>query len=389
MRTRSREFGVKRDDTMAFEQLDVSKIDVLPLAQRRSFIDFCAEAVDPQAPPPDPGPIGPRIDRLADRIVAARGREASVMLVYGAHTVKNCLAPVVNALTAEGWVTHLATQGAGVIHDWEVAFGGTSSESVRDNAPVGRFGSWDETGRAINLAALAGAAEGLGLGEAIGRFIAHDGWTLPEPDDLRRAVREEPDHPLTGARADLLDTMRRFDLPGGRLTMGHAHPDYSIAAAAFERSIPLTVHPGIGYDIYVNHPMFHGGALGRAAGTDARIFAQSVKNLSHGVYLSVGSAIMSPQVFEKAFSAANNVRRVEGLPLIEDHYLAIVDIQAGGDWDWSRGEPPRTHPAYYLRFCKSFFRMGGTVDYLMGDNRVVLTNLLAGLRERGGSGKES
>ena len=77
---------------------------------------------------------------------------------------------------------------------------------------------------------------------------------------------------------------------------------------------------------------------------------------------------------------ANNIRRREGKPLITDHTIAVVDIQDGGDWDWSCGEPPKDHPAYYLRFCKSFYRMGGTVDYIMADNRVMLTNLLAKLR---------
>ncbi|MHC4672258.1 MAG: GSU2086 family protein [Planctomycetota bacterium] len=369
---------------MPFEQFNADKMEILPLGRRENFIDIQAEAIDPDAGCEDSGPIGPRIDVLVDRIVSAKRRGASVMMAYGAHLVKNCLALVVDRLISEGWITHLATQGAGVIHDWEFAFMGTSSESVRDNAPVGRFGSWDETGKAMNLSAIAGGAEGLGFGEALGRMIVEDGWTLPETEVLRQSIREQPDHPLTAARADLLRTMLHFKLPAGRLEIEHGYKGYSITAKAYELGIPLTVHPGIGYDIYTNHPMFHGGAIGRAAGVDARIFAQSVKNLTEGVYISMGSAIMSPQVFEKAFSAANNVRRVEGEALIRDHYIAVVDIQAGGDWNWAEGEPPKDHPAYYLRFCKSFFRMGGTVDYIMGDNRVVLSNLLAKLRERGG-----
>ena len=85
---------------------------------------------------------------------------------------------------------------------------------------------------------------------------------------------------------------------------------------------------------------------------------------------------MSPQVFEKAFSAANNLRKLDGRPLLKDHALAIVDLQDGGGWDWSRGEPPSTNPAYYLRFCKSFYRMGGSLDYIRCDNRVFLVQLL-------------
>ena len=147
-------------------------------------------------------------------------------------------------------------------------------------------------------------------------------------------------------------------------------------AAAYRRRVAFTVHPGIGYDIIVNHPLFHGGAIGRAAATDARIFAASVDRLDGGVHVSIGSAIMSPQIFEKAFSAANNVRNTEGRPPLSEHYLAIVDLQDGGGWDWTRGEPPKTNPAYYLRFCKSFYRMGGKLDYIRCDNRVFLAQLL-------------
>ena len=85
---------------------------------------------------------------------------------------------------------------------------------------------------------------------------------------------------------------------------------------------------------------------------------------------------MSPQVFEKAFSAANGIRASEGRELLSGHHLVIVDLQDGGGWDWSQGEPPSTNPAYYLRFCKSFYRMGGTLDYIRCDNREFLTYLL-------------
>ncbi|MGO9111645.1 MAG: hypothetical protein ACLP9L_20665 [Thermoguttaceae bacterium] len=152
--------------------------------------------------------------------------------------------------------------------------------------------------------------------------------------------------------------------------------EYSVLACAYRHQVPLTIHPGIGYDIIVNHPLYHGGAIGRAATTDVRAFAASVEHLDGGVRISVGSAIMSPQVFEKAFSAVNNIRVTEGRNLLTNHYLAIVDIQDGGGWDWTRGEPPSDNPAYYLRFCKSFYRMGGTLDYIRCDNRVFLAHLL-------------
>lgn len=366
---------------MPYNKIDGLKLKVFPLKERKSYIDIKTAAVCPDDPPPAVEPrLAEQIERLVERIKQARENGASVMLAYGAHLIKNGGGPLVNALIEGGFVSHVATQGAGIIHDWEFAFQGCSSESVRDNAPVGRFGSWDETGRSINLAALTGAAEGLGFGEAIGRFIAEDGITLPSTDELQRQIVETPGHPLTAARADLFKVMMDFDLGSGRMNVEHPHKQYSVPATAYKHRVPFTVHPGIGYDIYTNHPMFHGGAIGRAAATDARIFANSVLNLTNGVYMSIGCAIMSPQVFEKAFSAANNLRQQKGEKFIKDHYIAINDIAAGGDWDWLQGEPPKEHPAYYLRFCKTFYRMGGTVDYLCADNRAVLSNLISNLK---------
>lgn len=274
-----------------------------------------------------------------------------------------------------------------MIHDWEFAFQGESGESVRENAPAGTFGTWDETGRWINLAVLAGAAEGLGFGEAVGKLIVEDRLLIPSVESLRQWIVANPAHLLTAARADLLWTIETYRLPTGTLPVKHPFKECSVLACAYGHRVPLTVHPGIGYDIITNHPLYHGGAIGRAATTDVREFAASVDRLDGGVHMSVGSAIMSPQVFEKAFSAVNNIRTIEGRSLLSDHYLAIVDLQDGGGWDWSGGKPPSNNPAYYLRFCKSFYRMGGTLDYIRCDNRVFLALLLRklGLTGRGQS----
>ena len=362
--------------------IDASRLQVWPLASRESFLQIESIAMDPLARPPEVGSLGPQVDALVARIISARQRGASVMLTYGAHVIKNGAAPLLGWLVENGWVTHLATQGAGIIHDWEFAFAGVSSESVRDNAPAGRFGSWDETGGAINLAVLLGACEGRGFGESVGRVMVEQGFTLPEPDALAADIVANPLATFSPARADLLAMMHRHGLYAGRQEWRYPFAKFSATAAAYRAGVPLTVHPGIGYDIYANHPLFSGAAIGRTSETDLRIFAQSVRNLDGGVYLSVGSAIMSPQVFEKAFSAANNLRVQDGQEVLTDHAIAIVDIQDGGGWDWAQGEPPMDHPAYYLRFCKSFHRMGGVIDYLQGDNRVVLANLVSRLAKR-------
>jgi hypothetical protein len=325
---------------------------------------------------PDDPAVMAQIERVAERMLAARARGAAIMITYGAHLIKNGAGTMLNALIEAGLVTHLATQGAGIIHDWEFAFQGQSSESVRENAAAGTFGCWEETGRWLNLAALVGAAEGLGWGEAIGRMIAEDQLVIPPAEKLRDEIAADPANPLAAAKADLLWAVVTHHLPTGVVGIEHPYMSYSVPAAAYQRRAAFTVHPGIGYDIIVNHPLYHGGAIGRTAGTDARIFAASVDRLDGGVYLSIGSAIMSPQVFEKAFSAVNNVRNAEGRAPLTSHSMAIVDIQDGGGWDWTKGEPPKTNPAYYLRFCKSFYRMGGTLDYIRCDNRVFLAQLL-------------
>jgi hypothetical protein len=165
-------------------------------------------------------------------------------------------------------------------------------------------------------------------------------------------------------------------LPSGRIQVTHPNKVHSILANAFRRNIPFTVHPGIGYDIIATHPMFSGAAIGRAAQEDFAQFCRSVDGLDGGVVLSVGSAIMAPQVFEKSLSCVNNLRLQTNRSVVQNHTFYVVDIQEGGNWDWAQGEPPKDNPAYYLRFCKSFARMGGKMHYLPSDNVVFLHNLL-------------
>ena len=296
--------------------------------------------------------------------------------MYGAHLIKNGAMPIVISLIEHGWITHLATNGAGTIHDWELAFLGRTEESVRQNVATGTFGTWDETGRFIHLALLAGALNSEGYGRSLGRFIVENGVTLPNVESLEKSLRDEPAHHLAPARAELLQAMRVHKVPAGRIEVKHPWSATCLLAQAFRNSTPLTVHPGVGYDIISNHPMFNGAAIGRAAEVDFRLFGRAVEGLDGGVVLSVGSAIMAPQVFEKSISCVNNLRHQSGRSIVRDHVIYVVDIQDGGNWDWSKGEPPKDNPAYYLRFCKSFARMGGEMQYAQCDNVAFLHNLL-------------
>jgi hypothetical protein len=349
--------------------LDLSRLRVFPLAERRSLTTVDEILVDPDAAPRPVAPaMAAAIDAVAGRVRAARERGASIMLTYGAHLLRNGAARVLERMMAAGWLSHLATNGAGTIHDWEFSYLGRSSESVRDNVARGCFGTWDETGRNLHVAILAAGVSGEGYGRGLGRLIAEDGVTLPDPAELEASIRAEPAHALAAARAELLRAMREHGLAPGRYAVTHRWRHASILAAAFRHDVPITVHPGIGYDIISNHPMFNGAAIGRAAQRDFAQFGAAVERLDGGVVLSVGSAIMGPQVFEKALSCVNNLRLQDGRPVVAGHTIAVVDLQDGGGWDWTVGEPPKTNPAYYLRFCKSYARMGGEMRYLQCDN---------------------
>jgi hypothetical protein len=362
---------------MLVEPIDLKKIKVYPLSERQSLSSIDTLLVDPDQPPPacEP-PADEAINGCVAKIMAARNRNASVMLLYGAHLIKNGAMRIVNRLAQGGWITHLATNGAGTIHDWELSFLGRTEESVRKNVATGSFGTWLETGKCIHLALLAGALRAEGYGRSLGRFIMEDGAELPSKVSLECQLRNEPAHPLAPARAELLQAMLTNELSEGRITVEHVWKETSILGQAFRLEVPFTVHPGIGYDIISNHPMFNGAAIGRAAAMDFRLFGGVVEKLDGGVVLSVGSAIMAPQVFEKSLSCVNNLRLQAGRNIVQDHEIYVVDLQDGGNWDWSKGEPPKTNPAYYLRFCKSFSRMGGAMRYVQCDNVAFLHNLL-------------
>jgi len=367
--------------TPSARRLDLQKLTVYPLPDRNSLSTLDDIAVDPDAAPK--GTLSPLIQRTIESAVQgirrARARGATVMLIYGAHLLRNGAAPIVERMLARGWLTHLATNGAGTIHDWEFAHLARSTESVRAGVATGSFGTWDETGRSINLAVQLGGVRDQGYGEALGRWIAEDGAELPTPAQLSEAIRAEPGHALTGARADLLNTMLRARLPGGREQVPHPFKAASIVYQAHRHGVALTVHPGIGYDIITNHPLFCGAAIGRAAEIDFRLFGGALDSLDGGVVLSIGSAIMGPQVFEKSLSCVNNLRITGGRAPAADFDIHVVDLQDGGNWDWSAGEPPKTNAAYYLRFCKSYSRMGGRMSYSQCHNLLFLHSLYRAL----------
>jgi len=366
---------------MPYPQFDRHAVKMMPLSSRPNKTNIERDHIPVDSRPKGLSPSAKKtIDMAVEQIVAARQSSAPVMLCFGAHTIKNGMSPVLIGLMEDGWVTHLATNGAGIIHDWEFAFQGQSSEDVQANVRQGRFGNWEETGFNINLALNVGAYEGKGYGESVGSFIEDEGLDIPEAKALEAEVVEHvADEPKRSAiAADLLSIVKTFNLPVGRFDVPHPWKRFSVQAAAFRLGIPLTGHPMFGHDIIYNHAMNHGASLGRAAERDFLTFAESVSRLDGGVYLSVGSAVMSPMVFEKSLSISQNLAIQRGT-LIEDHSIYVVDL-AESHWDWTQGEPPEDNPDYYLRYNKSFHRMGGQMRYVTADNRDFLLELYQSLR---------
>ncbi|MGQ9652169.1 MAG: hypothetical protein ACUVXJ_18890 [Phycisphaerae bacterium] len=361
---------------MPYAKLNRFDVKMEPLSARQN-----KKQIETDSVPPDrmPGPLPPEardtIGEAAERIRVARRNGRPVMVTFGAHAIKNGLAPVFIRLIEDGWVTHLATNGAGIIHDWEFAFQGRSCEDVAKMVHEGRFGNWQETGFYINLAINVGAFEGLGYGESVGALIHNEGLTIPSEADLIAAIKDNlgSDHDRAAAAADLLGVVRQFELPAGPMAVPHPFKRYSAQAQAFRLGVPFTGHPMIGHDIIYTHPMNHGACLGRTAIRDFLTFAESVSRIEGGVYISIGSAVMSPMVFEKSLSLAQNLAIQHGRH-IDGHYILVVDL-AQSRWDWSKGEPPESDPAYYLRYNKTFSRMGGTMRYLSADNRDFLLTL--------------
>lgn len=367
---------------MPYPGFNRERLLIRKLSERKNKVNIVTDSIPPDTKPAPISEEGRRlIEITADRIRSARKHARPVILAFGAHTIKNGMAPTLTALMEEGWITHLATNGAGIIHDWEFAFQGESGEDVRINVDKGEFGIWEETGFYINMALAIGAYEGLGYGESVGKMIFREGLQIPDVDELKEAavsnMTSDPD--LAASAIELSGLINRRGLKAGFLTIPHPYKNYSVQAAAFEKGIPFTGHPMIGHDIIYCHPVNSGAAVGRTALRDFLSFADSVSNLDNGVFLSVGSAVMSPMIFEKSLSMAQNMK-IQEESHIDNHYMLVVDL-AKSEWDWqTSGEPPADNPAYYLRFCKTFSRMGGEMHYLTADNRDFLLALYQTLK---------
>lgn len=368
---------------------DRTEIAVRPLAGRINKLVFERDRIDPEAYAVQLDPAAwEAVRNAAAEIRVARTNGAPAIMAFGAHSIKNGLAPVMARLMQGGWITHFATNGAGVIHDWEFAFQGFSGEDVKRYVAEGQFGIWEETGTYLNLALTVGAYLGMGYGESVGALIVNDGVTIPTSDELTSAIlagaspdADEAVLARCAAAADLKTLLLHLRVDPGFLRVNHPFKGAGLQAAAYTAGVPFTAHPMFGHDIIYTHPLNRGAPIGRTADRDFLMFVDSISHLEGGVYLSVGSAVMSPMIFEKALSMSRNVARQHN-GVIENFSIHVVDL-AKSAWDWTiDGEPSQDNPAYYLRFCKTFSRMGGRLTYTSADNRSFLVALLRELEKR-------
>jgi len=316
-----------------FPTFDRSQLRIKPLGERKHdmVLDYVLKLDEPA-----PAFSHPHLADVAQRLIAARDKGAARILMMGAHVIKSGASRHVIDLIERGFITHVAMNGAGTIHDYELARIGASTESVARYIREGQFGLWRETGD-LNDVIWEAAEQGLGLGENVGRRI------------------EESDFP---------------------------HKEVSIFAAAYRHSVPATVHVGIGYDIIHEHANCDGRALGAASYRDFLIFTKTMEELEGGIMLNFGSAIMGPEVYLKALAMVRNVAHQRG-QVIKNFTTAVFDlVPIQGD---VHHELPKTDPGYYFRPHKTILVRtvadGGESFYICGDHRATVAALRRALLE--------
>lgn len=321
-----------------FPMFNREELLVKPLDERIHDVDLKKVLVPVNDTPPEMD--NPKLRALAEAMVAAKKAGAASLLMYGAHVIRTGCADYMIELMRRGLVTHFATNGAGSIHDFEFSLIGHTCESVARYVSEGQFGLWKETGH-INDILREGVEDGLGAGEAIGRYI----WEQNLP-----------------------------------------YREHSVLAQGYHMHVPCTVHIGIGNDILHEHPNTSGAVLGEASYRDFLIYAYTVKKLEGGVFLNFGSAVAGPEVYLKALAMARNVAHQKG-ERIAHFTTAVFDMQDLPDEGYDV-TPPKTDPRYYFRPWKTILARtvadGGKSYYVQGQHNKTLPSLakLAMLEDR-------
>ncbi len=274
-------------------------------------------------------------DTLVQRILDARKNDRPVIFSMGAHVIKNNLSRYVIELMRQGFVTHIAGNGACSIHDFELAYLGGTSEDVPTAIEDGSFGMWEQTGRWMNEAIQEGARNEVGYGESLARYMDLHPERFPNREDC-------------------------------------------VLYQAYRLGIPATYHIALGTDIIHQHPIVDFAAIGKASGIDFETMCDSVSRLDGGVYLNFGSAVIGPEVFLKALSIARNL----GYPTFRIT-TANFDLVNLGDF---RSKIGYDDPHYYYRPRKNIVNRpvsrGGLGWHFVGDHRQTIPNLYERLTKK-------
>lgn len=306
------------------QMLDFNRIKTYPISKRKNLVKL-KDLINPESPPP---PFeSPELREVARIIVEARRKGKLVLWMMGAHVIKCGLGPLLIDLMERGVVSHVASNGAASIHDFEIALIGETSEDVATSIEDGTFGMAEETGLLMNVAVQRGVRDGLGYGESLGRMIAQD------------------------------DRFR--------------FKEYSVLYHAYRLGIPFTVHVALGTDIIHQHPACDFSALGEASGIDFKKYVYTVSRLDEGVFLNFGSAVIGPEVFLKALSIARNL----GFK-VEKFTAANFDLKPIREYTRPR---KKDEEEYYYRPLKNIVirptSLGGKGFHITGDHAVTIPNL--------------
>ena len=314
----------------AYKMFDRTQLSLSPISARSSEVRFKDVAIDPLQLHPDFS--HPALPVLAGAIVEARRHGATVLLMFGGHVVKSGCSPIIIEMMRRGFISHLATNGAGATYDFEFALCGETGEDIDHDAPAGRLGLGQE-GSMVNDAVAEGAREDIGWGEAVGRYI----WENNFP---------------------------------GR--------ENSILGMAYHLGIPCTVHIGVGCDTVHELPNADGAAMGICSLNDFLVYTQSITRLEGGVFLDFGSAVAGPEVYLKALAMARNVAHQRGERIIHFH-TAVFDVQNIKDADNYSATPDKSDPRYYFRPWKTILARtvadGGKSFYIKGHHDKTLPAL--------------
>ena len=310
---------------------DRSALKVKPLAERIHDLDRSV-VLELEALVPSDAHEG--IRAVARNMVAARARRSSIILMMGGHVIRAGVQRFIMDLMTRGYISCLSINGAGIIHDFEFALIGATTESVARYIQTGEFGLWEETAR-LN-------------------------------DIINRVYKEDPSAGMGEGIAEAIET-GDFE-----------HKEISLLAAAWRANIPVTVHVGVGYDIIHEHPNCDGAAMGALSFNDFLKFASVVQNLEGGVVMNFGSAVMAPEIYLKALSMARNVAHQEGKEIRRFSTLICDLYDLPSDY---REESLKDKPGYYFRPWKTMLVRtvvdGGEGYYARGDHRETIPELWA------------